>query len=72
LAALKKRYPIERLALFGSVTREDFDPQESDIDILVEFNGDIGWEYFDLIWEIQDLFLTVRSSCSGDVHTNPS
>ena len=56
LPALKKRYPIARLAMFGSVTRQDFDPQESDIDILVEFNGDIGWEFYNLIWEIQDLF----------------
>ncbi len=56
LPELKKRYPIERLAVFGSVTRQDFNPEESDIDILVEFNGEIGWEFFDLVWEIQDLF----------------
>lgn len=56
LPELKKRYPIERLALFGSVTRQDFNPEESDIDILVEFNDDIGWEFFDLVWDIQSLF----------------
>jgi predicted nucleotidyltransferase len=42
LPELKKRYPIGRMALFGSVTRNDFNPAESDIDILVEFNGDIA------------------------------
>ena len=48
LPDLRKRYPIENLALFGSVTRDDFNPETSDIDILVEFNGEIGWEFFDL------------------------
>lgn len=31
-----QRYHIRKLALFGSVLREDFSP-ESDVDILVEF-----------------------------------
>ncbi len=49
---LRSRYPIGSLALFGSVVRDDFDPEHSDIDILVEFNGDIGWEFFDLEEEL--------------------
>jgi len=36
---LKERYPLGRIALFGSVTRNDFNEQ-SDIDLLVEFNSD--------------------------------
>ena len=36
---LKKRYPLGRIALFGSVTRTDFNEQ-SDIDLVVEFNSD--------------------------------
>ncbi|PSR05095.1 MAG: nucleotidyltransferase [Bacteroidetes bacterium SW_11_45_7] len=55
LPELKKRYPIERLALFGSVTRNDFNPAESDIDILVEFNGDISREFFDLEQELANI-----------------
>jgi len=51
---LRKRYPIGALALFGSVTREDFTP-DSDIDIMVEFNGEIGWEFFDLKDELEKL-----------------
>lgn len=37
---------IRKLALFGSVLREDFRP-ESDIDVLVEFDPDHipGWEF---------------------------
>jgi len=55
LPELKKRYPIERLALFGSLTRDDFNEKDSDIDILVEFNGDIAWEFFDLEEELKQL-----------------
>ncbi len=36
LAAFARRYGIARLALFGSVLREDFD-ENSDVDILVKF-----------------------------------
>ena len=30
-------YGVRRLAVFGSILREDFDPQRSDADFLVEF-----------------------------------
>jgi len=36
VAALCRRYHVRRLALFGSVLRDDFGP-ESDVDVLVEF-----------------------------------
>ena len=36
LAAFCRRHHIRRLALFGSVLRDDFGP-DSDIDVLVEF-----------------------------------
>ena len=36
LAELCRKHGVMRLALFGSVLREDFSP-ESDIDVLVEF-----------------------------------
>ena len=39
LASLCQRHGVVRLALFGSVLREDFGP-DSDIDILVEFAPD--------------------------------
>ncbi|GAB4421012.1 MAG: nucleotidyltransferase [Anaerolineae bacterium] len=37
LAAFCRRNHIRRLALFGSVLREDFGP-DSDVDVLVEFD----------------------------------
>ncbi len=36
IAAFCQRHGIRRLALFGSVLRDDFTPQ-SDVDVLVEF-----------------------------------
>lgn len=39
IADFCRRHGIARLALFGSVLREDFGP-ESDIDVLVEFAPD--------------------------------
>jgi len=36
IADFCRRYHIRRLALFGSVLRDDFGP-ESDVDVLVEF-----------------------------------
>ncbi len=35
--ALCSAYQVTRLELFGSAAREDFDPERSDIDLLIEF-----------------------------------
>jgi predicted nucleotidyltransferase len=48
LAAFCRRHRIQRLSLFGSVLREDFDPQTSDIDLLVEFKPDAKVSLFDV------------------------
>lgn len=37
LARFCQEHGIRRLALFGSVLRDDFDPKRSDVDVLVEF-----------------------------------
>lgn len=37
LRILCRRYAVRRLAAFGSVTREDFDAERSDLDLTVEF-----------------------------------
>lgn len=55
LPQLKQRYPITYLALFGSVVRPDFDAKASDVDILIDFDGEMGWEFFDLQAELQQL-----------------
>ncbi|MEM6334624.1 MAG: nucleotidyltransferase domain-containing protein [Planctomycetota bacterium] len=40
LIALCKRYHVKTLEVFGSATTDRFDPQTSDIDLLVEFDLD--------------------------------
>ncbi len=41
---------IRKLSLFGSVLREDFDPERSDVDVLAEFEPGalkgLGFRYF--------------------------
>lgn len=37
LAKLCRQHGVRRLALFGSALGEDFDPERSDLDFLVEF-----------------------------------
>jgi hypothetical protein len=37
LVDLCRRWQVAELALFGSVLRDDFDPERSDVDILVQF-----------------------------------
>lgn len=38
IAAFCRARGIHRLCLFGSVLRDDFDPDRSDVDVLAEFN----------------------------------
>jgi len=42
-----QRWQITELALFGSVLRADFQPDRSDIDVLVTFAPDTHWSLFD-------------------------
>ena len=51
-----QKYHIRQLSLFGSVVREDFNPQ-SDIDVLVEFGTDHapGFDFFLMEAELSQL-----------------
>ena len=51
-----RKHGIQRLALFGSVLREDFSP-DSDIDVLVEFEPHVrvGLRFFQIERELSDL-----------------
>lgn len=57
VAAFCKRHHIKRLALFGSVLREDFGPA-SDLDVLVEFEPGHtpGLEFFSIEEELSSIF----------------
>ena len=45
---LVSKFHVKTIGLFGSVVRDDFSPQKSDIDIIVEFSQPIGIEFIDL------------------------
>lgn len=54
LARLCRRWKVKELALFGSVLRDDF-RNDSDVDILVEFQPDADWSLFDFMDLQEDL-----------------
>ncbi len=39
IAELCRKYGVRRLDVFGSVLRDDFDPERSDVDFLYEWDG---------------------------------
>lgn len=51
---LFSEYPIKSLAIFGSYARRE-QKEESDLDILVEFNDKIGIRFIDLADELEKL-----------------
>ena len=56
LEALSRKYHIRRLALFGSVLRDDF-RADSDVDVLVEFQpgAKVGLSFFSLQEELSKI-----------------
>ena len=50
LAEFCRARGIRKLSVFGSVLREDFDPERSDVDVLAEFEPGalkgVGFRYF--------------------------
>ena len=50
---LLERYPIKSLAIFGSFARNE-QTDDSDLDLMVEFNDRIGLRFVDLADEIED------------------
>lgn len=60
LDRLCRAHGVRRLDVFGSAAGQDFDPERSDIDLLVDFGpeaeADLFSHYFDLKEELQQLF----------------
>ncbi len=57
IRAFCEKYPIRKLSLFGSVLRDDFN-DESDVDVLVEFEPGALVTYLDMAdmqFELQDI-----------------
>jgi uncharacterized protein len=49
---LCRTHHVKRLAVFGSVVREDFQPEQSDVDLLVEFEPLSSGLYLDNKYEL--------------------
>ena len=56
IEAFCRRHQIRKLALFGSVLRDDY-AENSDIDVVVEFDPDarIGWDFVTIADELGTL-----------------
>ncbi|NOZ47936.1 MAG: nucleotidyltransferase family protein [Chlorobi bacterium] len=52
---LYKDYSVKQIGLFGSFS-DDSNTNESDIDLLVEFEKPIGWKYFSLEIYLETIF----------------
>lgn len=75
LVELCARYAVERLWVFGSAVGEEFNPEESDLDFLVEFGEPKGMgrleQYMDLIAGVRRLFSREVHVCDWRAAKNP-
>jgi len=54
IAELCRKHHVRTLSVFGSAVRDDFDPERSDVDIIVEFEEFPMEEYLDNKWGLLD------------------
>jgi uncharacterized protein len=52
--SLFSKYPLKTMALFGSYARNEAN-EASDVDILVEFEKPVGFEFIDLAIELEEI-----------------
>lgn len=45
---LTDKYHVCSIGLFGSVVRDDFSPETSDVDVIVDFTQPVGIEFVDI------------------------
>lgn len=51
---LRKKYKVKEIEIFGSYIRSE-QKKRSDVDILVEFYEQVGWEFIDLGYYLEDI-----------------
>jgi len=59
IAELCRAHHVRRLSVFGSAVRDDFDPERSDVDFLVEFEpfeASYARNFFSLLFSFDELF----------------
>lgn len=52
---LKKEYGVKEIGIFGSYAKDNPN-EESDIDILVSFDKQVGWSFFSLELFLEEVF----------------
>ncbi|MCX6269657.1 MAG: nucleotidyltransferase domain-containing protein [Bacteroidetes bacterium] len=52
---LHRDYSVKQIGLFGSFSDDSYS-EDSDIDLLVEFEKPIGWKYFSLEIYLENVF----------------
>ncbi len=72
LASFCRRHRIRKLALYGSVLRDDFRP-DSDVDVLVEFEPDhvVGLRIVDIEQELSEILGGHRVDLVAEKYLNP-
>ena len=50
---LQEKYPVGAIAIFGSYARNEA-TEQSDVDVMIELNGQIGIRFIDLADEIEE------------------
>ena len=72
IAAFCRKHRIRRMALFGSVLRDDFRP-DSDVDVLVEFEPGAtpGFGFFGIQEELHRAPPLARAAPCGHHYFNP-
>ena len=72
---LCRRYAVRKLDLFGSATENNFDPESSDLDFLVEFDhytpANAADRFLGLMVELEDLFGRKIDLVSSKAIRNP-
>jgi predicted nucleotidyltransferase len=74
IAALCRRFNIQRLDLFGSAATGDFNPATSDLDFVVdlgEYEAGVAGRYLDFIAAVEDLFGRAVDMVTDDSIRNP-
>jgi uncharacterized protein len=74
ISALCRKYGVVRLHIFGSAVREDFEPGQSDVDLLVDFGSMNPFQlvdaYFGLLEELRSLLGTEVDLVMSDAIKN--
>jgi predicted nucleotidyltransferase len=76
LVELCKKYRVTTMYLFGSAATGKFDPEKSDIDLLITFSSEVKLleladTYFDLMYALDDLFGRKVDLLTADSLRNP-